>query len=173
MPATTPDLLAVTGRHGSLWTGLGSAIYGRTGRSVVFINGTVGGAQLGDLLDDRSDYLRRLAGQAAIARRIDLAPDYVFWIQGETDASGAVPPGTPWVVYRSTHCKDRRDDGDHRAISASVVIARLNRGAINPPPGSTAHRSLGARKIGNFVPAGPRIGQYAQRCPHCPAGAQA
>ncbi len=135
-------VLGATGTTGSLWTGLGSAIYARTGRPVVFINGAVGGAQLGDWLDERSHYRQRLAEQAATARRIGLAPDYVFWIQGETDAavllapslyvaqmravvarfdaSGALPPGTPWLVYRSTRCKDRRGNGPDidRAIAA-------------------------------------------------------
>jgi hypothetical protein len=147
-------VLGATGQDGSLWTGLGLAIHAQTGRPVVFINGAVGGAQLGDWLDDRSHYRQRLADQSKMARRIGLTPDYVMWIQGETDAavllapslyvaqmrdviarfdaSGAVPPGTPWVIYRSTRCKDRRGNGPDIDRAIAVWATGSNRIILGP-----------------------------------------
>lgn len=147
-------VLGASGRGGSLWTGLGSAIWRRTGRPVVFVNGAVAGTQLGDWLDRRSGYLARLAGETRRARAAGLAADYVFWIQGETDAAvslapvtyvaqmealiaafdaaGAVPPGTPWLVYRSTRCMERPGNGPAIDAALAGLAARSERVILGP-----------------------------------------
>lgn len=147
-------VLGATGRGGSLWSGLGPAIYRKTGRPVVFINGAVGGSQLGDWLDDRSKYRQRLVEQVAQARRAGLVPRYVFWIQGETDAAvlldpalyvaqmrelvdrfdkaAVLPAGTPWVVYRSTRCKDRRGNGPDIDRAIATWAGQSNRIILGP-----------------------------------------
>jgi hypothetical protein len=134
-------VLGATDHGGSLWTGLGSALWRATGRPVVFINGAVGGSQLGDWLDDRSRYRQRLMAEVAMAQQVGLVPDYVMWIQGETDAavlidpqlyveqmrqlvdrfdaSGVFPADTPWIVFRSTRCKHRPGNGPE--IDAAVT----------------------------------------------------
>jgi hypothetical protein len=108
---------------------------------VIFINGAVGGTQLGDWLDERSGYARRLLEQVAAARRAGVVASHVIWIQGETDAaarldpalfvsqfqalvaafdaSGTLPADVPWIVFRSTHCKDRPNNG--AALDAAVT----------------------------------------------------
>ncbi|MFZ4746172.1 MAG: sialate O-acetylesterase [Sphingomonas sp.] len=148
-------VLGATGQDGSLWTGLGSALHRATGRPVVFINGAVGGSQLGDWLDDRSGYRQRLVAQVQAARRAGLNPDTMIWIQGETDAAvlldpalyvrqmqelvahfdaeGATLTATPWIVFRSTHCMQRRSNGpaidkaiaDWAAQSDRIVLGPL------------------------------------------------
>lgn len=158
-------VLGASGRQGSLWTGLGGAIWRRTGRPVVFVNGAVGGTQLGDWLDDRSGYLARLLGQVAAARRVGLAADYVLWVQGETDAavslppadyvaqmrdlvarfdaSGAVPAGVPWVVYRSTKCMARPGNGpaiDRAVADWATGSDRIILGPLASALGAAARR---------------------------------
>ncbi len=139
-------VLGATDRGGSLWTGLGSALWRASGRPVVFINGAVGGSQLGDWLDDRSRYRQRLIAEVAMARAAGLVPDHVIWIQGETDAavlldparyvdemrqlvdrfdaSGVFAKDVPWIVFRSTHCMHRRGNGP--AIDAAVTAWALH-----------------------------------------------
>jgi hypothetical protein len=134
-------VLGATGDKGSLWTGLGPALAATSGRPVIFINGAVGGSQLGDWVDARSGYLRHLAGEVAAARRAGVVPARVIWIQGETDAAvqldpalyvgqmqalmaafdatGALPADVPWIVFRSTRCKARANNGP--AIDAAVT----------------------------------------------------
>ncbi len=138
-------VLGATDRGGSLWTALGSALWRASGRPVVFINGAVGGSQLGDWLDDRSRYRQRLVAEVALAQAAGLMPDYVVWIQGETDAavlldpqqyvdemrqlvdhldaSGVLAKDVPWIVFRSTRCKHRRGNGP--AIDAAVTAWAL------------------------------------------------
>jgi hypothetical protein len=139
---------------GSLWTALGTALYRKTGKPVVFINGGVGGTQLGDWLDDRSGYFRRLLANVAAARRQGLVPAYVLWVQGETDATALLPPaeftrqiealiaktdGTglvpkraPWVVYRSTYCLDRRGNGPDIDAAVTALAAGSDRIILGP-----------------------------------------
>ncbi|MFC3441145.1 sialate O-acetylesterase [Sphingobium rhizovicinum] len=126
-------VLGTTGDGDSLWPALGNAIHRQSGRPVLFINGAVGGVQLGDWLDDRSGYLKRLSDQLRQARQKGYRPDYVLWIQGETDANTLIDPNlyvnqqkalidrldqtglidraTPWLLYRSTRCMHRRNNG--------------------------------------------------------------
>jgi hypothetical protein len=126
-------VLGATGRNDSLWPRLGSALYESTRQPVLFIHGAVGGSQLGDWLDHRSNYLARLLERAVESRAQGFHPDFVLWIQGETDAkahvepqtyveqmraligrfeaAGAVAPHTKWVVYRSTRCLQRPNNG--------------------------------------------------------------
>ena len=139
---------------GSLWTALGSALSLRTGKPVVFINGAVGGTQLGDWLDDRSTYLERLLANVAGARKQGLVPAYVLWVQGETDAMALLPPAeftsqinqliarfdavglvpktAPWVVYRSTHCLQRRGNGPEIDAAVAALAARSDRIILGP-----------------------------------------
>ena len=134
-------VLGATGQGGSLWSGLGPALARQSGRPVVFINGAVGGSQLGDWLDERSGYAARLLTQVAAARQAGMTADHVIWIQGETDAaartdpavyvgqlkalmvvfdaSGTLPADVPWLVFRSTRCKDRPNNG--AALDAAVT----------------------------------------------------
>ncbi len=147
-------VLGATNRGGSLWTAMGSALWRATGRPVVFINGAVGGSQLGDWLDDRSGYRQRLLAEVALARAAGLKPAWVFWVQGETDAavsvdparfvadlqrligrfdaSGLLPPGAPWLVYRSTHCMHRPGNGP--AIDAAVTAFAASDKRVLPGP---------------------------------------
>jgi len=126
-------VLGATGRNDSLWPELGSALFETTQQPVLFIHGAVGGSQLGDWLDHRSNYLGRLLERAVASRAQGFHPDFVLWIQGETDAkahvepaeyigqmealmarfetAGAVAPHTKWVVYRSTRCLERPNNG--------------------------------------------------------------
>lgn len=126
-------VLGATGEDDSLWPALGDKLNVATGRPVVFINGAVGGTQLGDWLDARSRYLERLVGQIRQARQAGFKPDFVVWIEGETDAAielapdvyaheqralidklddlGATDSRTRWVLYRSTHCSKRTGNG--------------------------------------------------------------
>lgn len=131
-------VLGATATGGSLWTAMGAALHRASGRPVVFINGAVGGTQLGDWLDDRSGYRQHLAAEVVAARRAGLVPAYVFWVQGETDAFALVDPAlfvdqfrrlipqldtatgrVPWLIYRSTRCTERRGNGP--AIDAAVT----------------------------------------------------
>lgn len=135
-------VLGATGRNDSLWPELGSALFETTRQPVLFIHGAVGGSQLGDWLDHRSNYLGRLLNRAVASRAHGFDPDFVLWIQGETDAkahvepreyveqmealidrfehAGAVAPHTKWVVYRSTRCLERPNNGAEieRALTA-------------------------------------------------------
>jgi hypothetical protein len=134
-------VLGATGEGGSLWSGLGPALAARRGQPVVFINGAVGGSQVADWLDQRSGYFDRLVRQVAAAKRSGLVVDQVIWVQGETDAavrldpatyvaqmqalvaafdaSGALPADVPWLVFRSTRCKDRPNNGP--ALDAAIT----------------------------------------------------
>ena len=147
-------VLGATGDRGSLWTGLGPALARTAGRPVIFINGAVGGSQLGDWADARSGYVRHLAGEVAAARKAGVVADKVIWIQGETDAAVQLPPAlyveqmqavmaafdaagvmpqqTPWLVFRSTRCKARANNGP--AIDAAVTAwaAREPRVILGP-----------------------------------------
>jgi hypothetical protein len=147
-------VLGTTGAMGSLWTGLGLALYKSTGRPVVFINGAVGGVQLGDWLDDRSGYRQRLAARIAGARTAGLNADFVLWVQGETDAAVGLPPATfvaqlqaliarfdadgsigknvPWVIYRSTHCLERRNNGPEIDRAVTAFAATSDRIILGP-----------------------------------------
>lgn len=141
-------VLGATGDRGSLWTGLGPALARASGRPVIFINGAVGGSQLGDWADERSGYVAHLAGETAAARKAGVVADTVIWIQGETDAAvqlepalyveqmqavmaafdatGALSPQTPWLVFRSTTCKARANNGP-------AIDAALTRWALREP----------------------------------------
>jgi len=144
-------VLGATAAGGSLWTAIGSALYRATGQPVVFINGAVGGSQLGDWLDDRSGYREQLASNVAAARRVGLVPRYVFWVQGETDAFALVEASLfvtqlqtlitrfdvatgpiPWLVYRSTRCKDRRGNGPEIDAAVAAMAQRSNRVILGP-----------------------------------------
>jgi Carbohydrate esterase, sialic acid-specific acetylesterase len=148
-------VLGATSEADSLWPTLGDKLNAETDRPVVFINGAVGGTQIGDWLDSRSGYLGRLAHQILLARKVGLDPDLVLWIQGETDAAvetdpesytrdqqalierldalGATNPETKWVIYRSTHCTDRSNNGSaiERAIS-ELASKESNRIVLGP-----------------------------------------
>ena len=137
-------VLGATGFDDSLWPALGDKLNAKTGRPIIFIAGAVGGSQIGDWLDGRSRYLSRLANRILLARMAGLKPDFVLWIQGETDAAvelapeeyvreqqalikkldatGATDVQTPWVIYRSTHCMHRRSNGPDidRAVTEYV-----------------------------------------------------
>ncbi len=152
--ALRDPVLGATGDRGSLWSGLGPALAQASGRPVIFINGAVGGSQLGDWADKRSGYVRHLAGEVAAARQAGVVADAVIWIQGETDAAvqlepalyvaqmqavmadfdaaGVLPPQTPWIVFRSTRCMERANNGP--AIDAAVTAwaAREPRVLLGP-----------------------------------------
>jgi hypothetical protein len=137
-------VLGTSGKQDSLWPALGAAITSATQRPVVFINGAAGGTQLGDWLDDRSGYLQRLAGNIAGARQRGLEPQWVLWIQGETDAKTRIDPDlyvqqmrdlmdrfragahlspqARWVLFRSTRCMNRPNNGPEidRALTAFI-----------------------------------------------------
>jgi hypothetical protein len=144
-------VLGATAKGGSLWTAMGTALTRATGRPVVFINGAVGGSQLGDWLDDRSGYRQHLAAEVVAARRAGLAANYVFWVQGETDAFALVDPATfvaqlqaliagldpatgpvPWLVYRSTHCMERRGNGPEIDAAVTALARGTNRMVLGP-----------------------------------------
>jgi hypothetical protein len=138
----------------SLWPSLGDKLNIKVGRPVVFINGAVGGTQIGDWLDDRSRYLERLAHQILVARKLDLKPHFVLWIQGETDAvvqldpatyareqealitkldsSGATDPKTKWVIYRSTQCMHRPGNGPAIELALSKLASKDDRIVLGP-----------------------------------------
>lgn len=153
--ALRSPVLGSTGQRDSLWPALGAAIHAQTGKPVLFINGAVGGVQLGDWLDKRSGYFDRLAKQIGLARRHGWSPRFVLWIQGETDAftliapatyitqqrtlidrfvkSGLTTNNTRWIIYRSTRCKHRRGNGpdidramtEFAAHSANIVAGPI------------------------------------------------
>ncbi|TNC74770.1 sialate O-acetylesterase [Rubellimicrobium roseum] len=79
-------MLGASGQRGSLWPELGQRLADELGRPVLFINGAIGGTQVGDWLDDRSGYYAALAGRVASARQAGFEPDLILWHQGETDA---------------------------------------------------------------------------------------
>ncbi len=81
------------GTRGSLWPPLGEALSQGLGQPVLFINGAVGGSQVGDWLDRRSGYLDALLGRIAAAQARGYAPELILWHQGESDAN--VMPDTP------------------------------------------------------------------------------
>jgi len=132
-PLSSPVLGATTVGQ-SLWPALGDRLTQDYARPVVFINGAVGMSQVSDWVDRRSGYLSKLAQRIVTARAIGLEPDLVLWIQGETDAAVQVDPSkfagglgtiitelerqggmvankTPWVLYRSTECHGRENNG--------------------------------------------------------------
>jgi hypothetical protein len=135
-------VLGTSGKQDSLWPALGAAIAAATQRPVVFINGAAGGTQLGDWLDDRSGYLKRLTDNIAGARKLGLEAQWVIWIQGETDAKTRIEPdlyvrqmrelidrlesrggiAPRWVLFRSTRCMNRPNNGPEidRALTAFV-----------------------------------------------------
>lgn len=139
--ALRSPVLGTTGKYDSLWPLLGARIVAHTQRPVVFINGAVGGSQLGDWLDDRSHYRQWLLDRMQDAHAIGLTPDLILWIQGETDAAARIEPSlyvdqmrklvsrfdkegpagqAKWVLYRSTRCKERPNNGPdlERALTA-------------------------------------------------------
>ena len=144
-------VLGATSTGGSLWTAMGAALHRASGRPVVFINGAVGGSQLGDWLDDRSGYRQHLAAEVVAARRAGLVPGYVFWVQGETDAFVLVDPAlfvdqlrrlmprldaatgrVPWLVYRSTRCTIRRGNGPAIDAAVTAFAATSDRAILGP-----------------------------------------
>lgn len=158
-------VLGATEHGGSLWTGLGSALWRATGRPVVFINGAVGGSRLGDWLDDRSRYRQRLVAEVALAQEAGLVPDYVMWMQGETDtamlidpneyvsemrrlvdhfdASGVFRKDTPWIVFRSAGCKHRRGielETDAEVVAWALHFSRIVLGPVASSKGSEMRR---------------------------------
>lgn len=126
-------VLGATNPDDSLWPTLGLKLNAATKRPIVFINGAVGGTQIGDWVDERSHYLSRLIDQVLAARKTGLNPAFVLWIQGETDSGTKTPPATyveqqraiiekmaaagatdaqtPWVVFFSTRCLHRPNNG--------------------------------------------------------------
>jgi hypothetical protein len=147
-------VLGASGEADSLWPSLGDKLNIKVGRPVVFINGAVGGTQIGDWLDDRSRYLERLTHQILLARKLGFKPNFVLWIQGETDAgvqldpatyareqealvtkldsSGATNSNTKWVIYRSTHCTNRPDNGPAIELSLSTLASKDDRIVLGP-----------------------------------------
>ena len=147
-------VLGASGEADSLWPSLGDKLNIEVGRPVVFINGAVGGTQIGDWLDDRSRYLERLAHQILLARKLGFKPNFVLWIQGETDAAvqldpttyareqealitkldswGATNSNTKWVIYRSTHCTNRPNNGPAIELSLSKLASKDDRIVLGP-----------------------------------------
>jgi hypothetical protein len=146
-------VLGASDDRDSLWPSLGQKLNAATKRPIVFIIGAMGGTQIGDWADQRSHYLSRLIDQVLAARKIGLNPAFVLWIQGETDAgikidpatyvdqqraiiermaaAGATDARTPWVVFLSTRCLHRPNNGpeiekalkeESRQSGSSVVI---------------------------------------------------
>ncbi|MBU2960038.1 sialate O-acetylesterase [Citreicella sp. C3M06] len=76
-----------TGKGGSLWPLLGAALTQDLGQPVLFINGAVGGSQVGDWLDRRSGYLDALLERISAAQAQGYAPELILWHQGESDAN--------------------------------------------------------------------------------------
>jgi len=133
-------ILGATGERGSLWTALGHMLAERYGRSIIFINGAVGGSQVGDWLDDRSGYRRRLQQRIADAAAHGLDTDFMLWHQGETDAKvdlprdvyrdqmlslvdwfyaeGGLPPTATWFLFQASICR-----GAARATSNEEILA--------------------------------------------------
>jgi hypothetical protein len=152
--ALRDPVLRATGAGGSLWTELGAALHRATGRPIVFINSAVGGSQIGDWLDDRSGYRARLVDEINRARAIGLTPNIVLWVQGETDAAVRIPPAAfvaqlqglvdrvdaarvmprdvPWIVYRSTHCGNRPNNGADLDRAVEAFTAESKRVRIGP-----------------------------------------
>lgn len=136
-------VLGATGDGESLWVHLGKELAQTTGRQVVFINGAVGRSQVSDWLDDRSQYRSRLVNSIKGAKSLGYTPDFVLWIQGETNAGVRVDPQefsnglallitkieqeaiingqAQWVLYRSTHCTERPNNG----LALENALARL------------------------------------------------
>ncbi|EIE49068.1 hypothetical protein C357_20897 [Citreicella sp. 357] len=83
----TDPMPGAQGSGGSLWPPLGAALSKGLGQPVLFINGAVGGSQVGDWLDLRSGYLDALLGRIAAARAQGYAPELILWHQGESDAN--------------------------------------------------------------------------------------
>jgi len=127
-------VLGATGLNESLWPELGRKMVAAFDRPVVFINGAVHGSQVSDWLDQRSSYSTRLVKNITDAAKIGLTADFVFWIQGETDAALRVDPtqfgkdllalihlieieaqlkSNPphWLLFLSTKCLDRPNNG--------------------------------------------------------------
>lgn len=147
-------VLGASGEADSLWPSLGDKLSTKVGRPVVFINGAISGTQIGDWLDDRSRYLERLAHQILLARSLGFKPNFVLWIQGETDAgvqldpttyareqealitklaaSGATNSKTKWVIYRSTHCTNRPDNGPAIELALSKLASKDGRIVLGP-----------------------------------------
>jgi hypothetical protein len=147
-------VLGASGEADSLWPSLGDKLNMRVGRPMVFINAAVSGTQIGDWLDDRSRYLERLAHQILLARKLGLKPNFVLWIQGETDAgvqldpttyareqealitklhsSGATNSKTKWVIYRSTHCTNRPNNGPAIELALSKLASKDDRIVLGP-----------------------------------------
>ena len=84
-PAQDP-ILGATSSGGSLWPNLGRRLAIDLGQPILFINGAVGGTQVGDWLDDRSGYYTALLTRVQTARSAGYEPDLILWHQGETDA---------------------------------------------------------------------------------------
>jgi hypothetical protein len=130
--ALRSPVLGATSTRDSLWPRLGAELVATTRRPVVFINGAVGGSQLGDWLDDRSLYRQWLLERVRGAAALGMTPDLILWIQGETDAATRIKPSlyvdqmrelirrfgqespsghAKWVLYRSTRCGERPNNG--------------------------------------------------------------
>lgn len=131
--ALESPVLGATNYGMAVWPRLGDLLERATGRPVVFINGAVGGAQIGDFIDLRSGYLDRLATTIGEAHALGLTPDAAIWIQGTTDAGvgmdprryladqrkliaaieGSVPGGAPldWIIPLNTRCDNRDGNG--------------------------------------------------------------
>ncbi len=54
---------------------------------MLFINGAVGGSQIGDWVDTRSGYYDALVGRVSEAHDSGYVPQLIMWHQGETDAA--------------------------------------------------------------------------------------
>ncbi len=143
-PLASPVLGATTLGQ-SMWPALGDRLTQAYDRPVVFINGAVGMSQVSDWVDRRSGYLSKLTQRIAEAKTLGFEPDLVLWIQGETDAAIQVDPAgfardlgtivteieregemapnqTPWVLYRSTECHGRENNGaDLEAAMAAMT----------------------------------------------------
>jgi hypothetical protein len=147
-------VLGATSKGGSLWTELGTSLYRETKRPVVFINGAVGGSQVADWLDDRSGYRQRLIKNIEGARSVGLSPNFVVWVQGETDAAARVPPDVyvaqlnslinrfntdsnlghdvRWIIYRSTNCSKLRNTGSEIDKAVENFVANSPQIILGP-----------------------------------------
>jgi hypothetical protein len=151
-----------TGDRGSLWTEFAQDLSRTSGRSVVFVTSAVEASAVTDWLNPKSGYFGRAAQQIRQAIAAGLAPRFVLWHQGETDASlntdpleytamlktlieridqlfepGAEPT---WVIFQASVCR-RLPDGSPQITDAQRNVAKEHkRVALGPNTDSLGFR---------------------------------
>ncbi len=158
--ALESPVLGATSNAIAVWPKLGDLLERETGRPVVFINGAVGGSQIGDFIDHRSGYLARLTNRIGEANALGLEPDIAIWIQGTTDASTGMDPDRYLADQKKVIAGIESAVSGKAALDWVIPLNTVCDGWIGNGPAIERKLSEFTSLPGDRVHLGPRMSDY-------------